>query len=121
MENILIQRLEILKNAEQVTEKMTEAIVKFGKAVEKGLGIELTEDNAAMLVMHFAVALSRIEKGELVNKMEEIIIDELKQTKGYPMLPSYLKVIEEYMGYKIPDVEFDYIAAHFCLLVEKEV
>ena len=120
MEAALNFRLQLLRDSGQITQKMYEAVELFLNEVENDYKFKITEDNAAMMVTHFAVALSRIENGNTVNKMDDLLLAQLMGAKGYNVLPQYLLVIENHMGFKIPEEEIGYIAAHFCLLMERE-
>ncbi|GAU75490.1 PRD domain-containing protein [Fusibacter sp. 3D3] len=119
MENSIYERLEILKNAGQITGKMESAIVAFAKKMESEYHLNFDEENGAMLVTHFATALSRIERGETVEKMDDFLLEQIAQTPSYKALSKYLEVVEAHMGWCIPEAEIGYIAAHFCTVIEK--
>lgn len=119
MENSIYERLRILKSAGQITGKMESAIVAFAKKMEYEYHLNFSEDNGAMLVTHFATALSRIERGETVEKMDAFLLEQIAQAPGYSELPKYLAIVEAQMGWQIPEAEIGYIAAHFCTVIEK--
>lgn len=119
MDNTIRQRLDILKQAGQINEKMETAILAFVEKIEKTYQVEVTEENGAMLVMHLAIALARIDRGESVNRMDEMLVDQIRGAKGFDDLPQFLGDLEVEMGWKIPVEEFEYIALHFCTMIEK--
>jgi transcriptional regulatory protein LevR len=119
MESTIKQRLDILKQADQITEKMELAITTLLEKLEDTYQLKVTEENGAMLVMHLAIALARIERGETVARMDEVVIDQIRGAKGFDELPEFLGDLEREMGWKIPAEEFEYIALHFCTMIEK--
>ena len=119
MESTIKQRLDILKQANQITEKMEMAILAFVEKMEETYRLPVTEENGAMLVMHLAIALARIERGETVARMDEAVVDQIRGAKGFDELPEFLGDLEMEMGWKIPAEEFEYIALHFCTMIEK--
>jgi transcriptional regulatory protein LevR len=119
MESTIHQRLDILKQGNQITEKMEMAITTLLEKLEDIYQLEVTEENGAMLVMHLAIALARIEQGETVARMDDVVIDQIRGAKGFDELPEFLGDLESEMGWKIPAEEFEYIALHFCTVIEK--
>lgn len=119
MEATIQQRLDILKQAGQIDEKMEKAILDFAAKMESEYGVEVTEENGAMLVMHLAIALARIERGETVDRMDSMLVDQIREAKGFAELPAFLNDLEAQMGWKVPVEELEYIALHFCTMIEK--
>lgn len=119
MESTIRQRLDILKQANQINEKMETVIVAFVEKMEEMYQLQVTEENGAMLVMHMAIALARIDRGETVARMDEMLVEQIRGAKGFDELPDFLGDLEIEMGWKIPVEEFEYIALHFCTMIEK--
>ena len=119
MQDTIKQRLDILKQAGQINEKMETAILGFVGKMEAEYDLEVTEENGAMLVMHLAIALARIDRGETVDRMDAMLVDQIKDAKGFAELPAFLGNLEEQMGWKVPVEELEYIALHFCTMIEK--
>lgn len=119
MENTIRQRLSILKQAEQINGKMEAAILGFVDKMEAEYGLEVTEENGAMLVMHLAIALARIDRGETVERMDAMLVDQIRDAKGFAELPVFLQDLETQMGWRVPVEELEYIALHFCTMIKK--
>jgi len=119
MESTIHQRLDILKQGNQITEKMEMAITTLLEKLEDIYQLEVTEENGAMLVMHLAIALARIEQGETVARMDDVVIDQIRGAKGFDELPEFLGDLESEMGWKIQAEEFEYMSLHFCTVIEK--
>lgn len=119
MDELLMQRLNILKDAGEISEDIRTSIIDFADNLEREYCLELNEDNAAMLITHLAMALARIKKGEKINEIDELSLTEIKQTPVYNDLPKFFKKIEEKLQLKIPDSEKGFIALHVCTLVSK--
>ncbi len=119
MESTIRQRLDILKQANQINGKMEVAITTLIEKLEDTYQLQVTEENGAMLVMHLAIALARINRGETVARMDEMLVDQIRGAKGFDDLPDFLGDLEKEMGWKIPIEEFEYIALHFCTMIKK--
>ncbi|GAA0182255.1 PRD domain-containing protein [Clostridium sediminicola] len=119
MEQLLKERLEILKGAEQIGEDIKNAVIDFAEDFEKKYSLTMTEENAAMLITHLAMALARIKKGEKVDEPNEFVLNEVKQTEIYDELPEFYEKIEGKLNLSIPDSEKGFIAIHVCTLMSK--
>lgn len=117
MDKYLNQRLKILKRAGEISEEIMTAVIEFSKKLENKYSLKITEENGAMLITHLSMALARIKRGEEVNEIDELALDEIKKTPIYNELPEFYKEIEEKLHVKIPDSEKGFIAAHVCTLV----
>lgn len=111
-------RLNILKNAGQISEENYEKIILIIKHFKEEIGIELTEENGAMFITHLSSALSRIEKNELVNKIDDCIFNEVKNDINYIKTVEIVKTIEKLIGI-FPNEERDFIEMHICTLLNK--
>ncbi|SFB25813.1 PRD domain-containing protein [Clostridium frigidicarnis] len=114
----LIVRLNILRDAGQVSEKTYNQLLKVIRYFKEKRNIELTEENGAMLITHLSSALARIEKNELVNSIEEIIFEEIKKDINYKKVVEITDDMEETIG-KLPREERDFIEMHICTLLNK--
>ena len=118
MEQIINDKLDILENAGEISKSIKLAVQDFAKNFEEKYEIELTEGNGSMLIIHLAMALARIQKGEPVNPIDQTALEEIKGAKAYNDFPSFFRRIEEKLGISIPESEKDYITLHGCTIVE---
>ncbi|WP_130805844.1 PRD domain-containing protein [Senegalia massiliensis] len=119
MDDLLKQRLELLEQASEIDSDIKNTVIEFADKFEKKYSLEMTEDNSSMLITHLAMALSRIKKGEIVEAMDSLALDEIKQCKIYNDLPEFYNDIEERLNIILPQSEKDFIALHACTLVLK--
>lgn len=117
MDTSLKERLEILKGAGEISDEIMDVVTEFVKNFEKKYSAEITEENGSMLITHLAMALARIKRGEEINEMDELALEEIKETPTYNELPEFYKKIEDKLQIKIPDSEKGFIAVHVCTLV----
>ena len=115
----LKMRLDILKEAGQLSEENYINIFKIIEIVEKEYKTHLTEENASMFVTHMVMALSRIEKDEEVNPMEDFLIEEIVKNEHYERAGVIIKKIEEVIEETLPDNEVPFIEMHLCTLLSK--
>lgn len=119
MDQLLLQRLDILKEAGEIDSDIKDAVVDFATGFEKKYEVALTEENASMLITHLAMALSRIRKGDSVDEMDELALNEVKQYDVYQELDVFYKVLEDKLKVAIPESEQGFIALHATALINK--
>jgi transcriptional regulatory protein LevR len=109
-------RLNILKDSGQITENTYNAINEVILLLKEKRGIILTEENGAMFITHLSSALTRIEKSDLVGKIEDSILEEIKKDTNYEKTLEIVKEVEGVTG-KFPTEERDFIEMHICTLL----
>ena len=119
MDQLLRERLDILKEAGEISEEIGDTVTEFVQSFEQKYSLTMTEDNAAMLITHLAMALARIKKGEEINEIDEQIMDEIRQSNIYGELPGFYRTIEDRLQIELPDSEKGYIALHACAIMAK--
>ncbi len=119
MDQLLAERLDILEAAGEISGEVRDAVILFAQGFEKKYSLMLTEENAAMLVTHLAMALARIKKGEAVEAMDESSMEEIRQSGIYNELPELYEMLENKLEIRLPDSEKGYIALHACAIAAK--
>lgn len=114
----LTTRLDILKDANQISQETYNILIKIIEDLKLKRNIELTEENGAMFITHLASALTRIEKNESLNKIEEFIFDEVKRDTNYELAVEITNDLEK-LTKKLPEEERDFIEMHICTLLNK--
>lgn len=113
-------RLIILRDAKQIDEDIYNKMLRIMFIFNDKWGIELTEENGAMLITHLCIALQRIKHKDLVESVNEDIYDEVMKNNYYDKCRQAIKEIEHVVGVAIPDCEKNFIIMHLCVLFEKE-
>lgn len=114
----LIYRLDILKDANQISKKTYKIVIDVIDYLNLKLNTKLTEENGAMLITHLASALTRIENNDTLEKVENFIFDEIKKDKNYDKSIEITNEIENITG-KLPLEEKEFIEMHLCTLLNK--
>lgn len=117
----LRMRLQILKDAGQLSEENYRAITRVIEMLADDWNIGLTEENGAMFITHLAIAFERIGKGETVKPVDECVLDELKGQSCFSYCRQALVSIANILGREIPEEEEGYVLIHLCTLFAKEV
>lgn len=113
-------RIELLQQSGQLSKDGYKKIQKMKNYFKESLDITLLEENAAMFVTHVSIALSRIEKGGKINKIEEIVYEELTSNDYFKKCLEIITEMEDTMNVAFPQEEKDYIIMHICVLLQKE-
>jgi transcriptional antiterminator len=111
-------RLQILKDADQISEETFEALKRIIQMFKNKWSINLTEDNGAMLITHVSVALERIKKGEEIEGIDSEIYSQIKNHCDFEKCRKVLKDIAYEAGINIPEYEETFIMMHLCTLFE---
>ncbi|HYE82760.1 MAG TPA: PRD domain-containing protein [Clostridia bacterium] len=119
MDQTLRERLDILKEAGEISDGVREAVMEFAESFENKYSLTMTEENASMLITHLAMALARIQKNEEIGGMDESAMEEIRQSSIYSELPEFYKRLEDKLDIKLPESEKGYIALHACAIVVK--
>ncbi|KUO71280.1 MAG: hypothetical protein APF77_19760 [Clostridia bacterium BRH_c25] len=119
MDQLLRERLDILKEAGEISDEIRAAVIEFAQSFEKKYPLTITEENASMLITHLAMALARIKKGEEIIEMDELAMDEIRQSNIYGELPEFYEIIEDKLQIRLPESEKGYIALHACTIIVK--
>ncbi|TDT61329.1 PRD domain-containing protein [Fonticella tunisiensis] len=113
-------RLQILKDADQISLENYDAIIKVIEIFERELNIKLTEENGAMFITHLAIAFERIKKGEMVEDINDTIYEEIKNSSRFTSSEKFLELLEKELNIEIPESEKTFIMMHLCVLFESE-
>lgn len=71
----------------------------------------LTEDSYAGLVLHVAIAIERVQRGEIIESNVELL-EKLKNDEEYNLALLIVNSLEDEFGIEIPDIEIAFICLH---------
>ena len=117
MEKLLL-RLNIFKNTGMLSQENYEKVIKVIKYFEVK-GININEDNGSMLITHIVMYINRLNKGEIIEKLDEESLEELKTFNEYNNAEKIYLDFENILG-KIKENEKGYILAHLINLLKGE-
>lgn len=114
----LYTRLQILRDAGQISQENYNAMLKIIDMFDGKWGIKLTEENGAMFITHFTVAYERIVRSEKLDAMNEDTLKEIRENKNYSKAKEMLKEMENELHLKIPENEENFLMIYLCILCE---
>jgi transcriptional antiterminator len=112
-------RLNILKDAGQISEETFEALKRVIDIFRNKYGIVLTEENGAMLITHLSVAFERIKKGEIIEGIESEIYNEIRNHQEFNKAKEMIGQIMGVANTEIPESEETFIMMHLCTLLQE--
>lgn len=110
-------RLNILKEAGQIDDSIYKGVMDVIEMFKINHGIELTEENGAMLITHLTVAIKRINENKLVETMDEELYKEISSDCNFQQAEKVYSDIEQSLNMKIPYCEKTFIMMHLCTLL----
>lgn len=111
-------RLQILKDAGQISEETFESLKRIIEMFKDKWNIELVEENGAMLMTHLSVAMERVKRGEVIEGIDEVIYNEIKNHCEFERCKQIVKDISKQARINIPENEETFIMMHLCTLLE---
>ena len=114
----LDQRLQILNQAGMLSDEHAHDANTLREFFAKRYGITLTEENAGAFFTHFCMALHRLESGERIEPVDDIILDEIRDEADYDNANFVADDIEQYVV-ALPEWERGYILMHLIVLLGK--
>lgn len=117
----LLVRLNILKDAGQISEETYKSLIKVIEMFSNKWGIALTEENGAMLITHLSTAIERIKKGNIIDGIDAQVYKEIESHPSYEKCSKVIKDIEEQTEIKIPEGEETFIMMHLCTLFKTDL
>lgn len=112
-------RLNVLYEANVIDEDIKDACMNIHRDifVEKSLH---KKEAYETLMTHLAMASQRIKEGLSVDKMDAVILNELKDQDLYEESQKFYGMIQSYFSFELPEEEKDYITLHLLNLLQEE-
>lgn len=112
----LDQRLQILNQSGLLSDEHTRTAKALRELFSKRYGITLTEENAAAFFTHFCMALHRLEAGEQIEPVNELILDEIRDQFDYENADFIADEIERQVV-TLPEWERGYVLMHLVVVL----
>lgn len=113
-------RLGILKDAGQIDEEIYGKIIKIILWFHDSWGIELSEENGAMLVTHLCIALQRVKNNGHTEQIDEELYQGVRLNQYFETCEKVFSDIKRETNMDIPESEKGFVMMHLCVLFEKE-
>lgn len=114
------ERLELLQVSGTISKETCKLVQQLIIKTREQRKITLTEENAAALVTHMAMARDRILKGEIAAPIDAAIMEEIKGSPDYEKATAIVKEWDELLGIVFPEAEKGYLLLHLCTLLAQE-
>ncbi|GAK13224.1 PRD domain-containing protein [Geomicrobium sp. JCM 19039] len=106
------ERLELLLNGDVISQKAASITSKAADRLPKNA----STDHVTMLITHLATALTRIERGEELDKPAPALVKEVEAMSIKPEIQDELVWIEEQVGSNLPEEERIFLKIHYATL-----
>jgi transcriptional regulatory protein LevR len=120
VEAIFEERLDLLEEADQITplaRRLTEFLVA---ELATEFELELDEDSGAPMVTHIAMALTRLNRGEVAAPVSESLEKELAgRVTERAAVSRLMQEAARVLGREVPETEISYMTLHLTSLVLK--
>lgn len=114
-------RLSLLEESGQVTgvaRRLTEDIIA---RIEREFDVQLDETNGAQMVTHVAMALSRVQRGDVETEVPAVVEEEIAGCdRERAFVDEIVKDWESKLGQEIPQAEVLYVVIHLCALAQRD-
>lgn len=77
-----------------------------------------SDEQSSVFITHLAMMLQRNKNGEVVSKMEDFIINEIKSTLNFQDVKDFSEKVYKLLDFEIPEIEKDYILLHLSNFVK---
>ena len=113
-------RLELLEGSAQITSRARRRTLAFVETAEAVFGVGLGEGNAAMLVTHLAIALTRSERGTPLTEPAPagLVAEVDAHERERAFVKEQLDAAGRELGVMLPSSEYVFVAAHLCTITE---
>jgi transcriptional regulatory protein LevR len=114
-------RLDMLEDSDQIT-PLARRLCGFVLAeVSDQLDVEFTEGNAAPLVTHLAIALTRLNRGEAGIEASEVVEEEIRgRDRERAVVQRAMAECGRVLDRTIPDAEVSYMTVHLISIMDEE-
>ncbi|WZL82308.1 PRD domain-containing protein [Vallitaleaceae bacterium 9-2] len=114
------ERLNVLREAGLITENIYEKLNNMIVGYKRTYNIELTEDNASMMITHLSQAMMRVERNEKINEPDQGIVDELMNSEHYAKMEEMYKGTCAMLDFEFPPEEKWFVFVHIGKIIITE-
>lgn len=113
-------RINALKEFKLCSDEQIEDLNKIIILFEEEYNILMEEENAGAMITHISAAFNRINTGDIIDALDDLILDDLKTSLLYDKSLEIFYNIKEKISTAIPDNEKGYFILHICNLINQD-
>lgn len=113
-------RLELLQTTGTISKETCVLVERLIEETKTRWGLTLTEESAAALVTHVAMARDRILKGDIAAALDPAILAEIKESPAYERAEAIVTDWNNLLDNLLPEAERGYLLLHLCTLLVQE-
>lgn len=113
-------RLELLQTTGTISKETCVLVERLIEETKTRWGLTLTEENAAALMTHVAMARDRILKGDIAAALDPAILAEIKESPAYERAEAIVTDWNNLLDNLLPEAERGYLLLHLCTLLVQE-
>lgn len=121
MNQSIITRINFMLDINMINESEKKILEEIAKIIEVKTKIELTEENAGVMITHIAAMFIRKRENQSLEVLDDIIIKEIEMNKSFDLCKSIINEINSKLSIQIEKVESDYIMLHLCTLLNRDI
>jgi transcriptional regulatory protein LevR len=113
------ERLDMLEESGQVT-NLARRLTEMALAeLAAELGLTPTEDDAAQFVTHLAIALTRVNRGDLEIVVSPVAVEEIAERhREREAITRVMRECSRLLQRDVPDAEIAYMTVHLAAMVD---
>ncbi|CAK7031011.1 PRD domain-containing protein [Fusobacterium varium] len=111
-------RLEILNSSKAITDCTKDVMLNVIQMFSKKYGIELTEENGAMMITHLSMAIMRVKNNEPVRAIDEDVFKETLESEHIGKAHLIYEDLSKVLDVTLPENEKKYMLVNICVILE---
>ncbi|MEM1483594.1 hypothetical protein V6615_01825 [Oscillospiraceae bacterium PP1C4] len=115
----IMERINILKGCGITDETAHSDLVNMVQLMKEQFDITLTEENAGVMVTHFAAAFKRNRTGETVEPLAEVAVESLQEDPSYDKACTIFAAISDKIENIFSKDEQLFALLHLCTLINE--
>jgi len=121
MNQSILTRIDFMLEINMINQIERDTLVSITQIIEEKTSLELTEENAGIMITHIGAMFVRIRENQKLDDLDKLILDEIKANKSYQLSLDTIEEICSKLSIQIDKVERDYIMLHLCTLLNNDI
>ena len=113
------ERLDLLLESGQITPRARELTEDVVERIEREFSVTLDETHGAQFVTHLAMALGRLDGGDVETQVSGVVEEEIRgRDHERAFMQRTLAECGERLERDVPEAEISYMTVHLCALTD---